>query len=172
MKKQYKSHGILTPEPLEIVRIQIEQEFGKSNITTKIDRIRVLQPQAKTELVFIPGQSWPEEDTEIEFLTINGTFWNAGLSGVYEATNEDEMSSIQMNFISTPNSTTLSLIPPKKIYTQHQKVSNRILTQLIESMTSDGESVEIEIEEAKDLMKLALCTMTGNYPLNDEEEGN
>jgi DNA-binding XRE family transcriptional regulator len=172
MKKQYKSHGIHTPESLEIVRIQIEQEFGKSSITTKIDIIRVLQPQAKTELVFIPGQSWPEENTEIEFLTINGIFWNTELSGVYEATNEDETSSIQLNFISARNSTALSLIPPKKIYPQHQKVNNHILTQLVESMTSDGESVELEIEEAKDLMKLALCTMTGNYPLNDEEEGN
>jgi hypothetical protein len=172
MKKQYKSYGIHTPEPLEIVRIQIEQEFGKSNITTKIDIIRVLQTQAKTELVFIPGQAWPEEDTEIEFLTINGTFWNAGLSGVSEATNEDETSSIQLNFISARDSAALSLIPPKKTYPQHQKACNRILTQLIESMTSDGESVELEIDEVKDLMKLALCTMTGNYPLNDEEEGN
>ena len=172
MKTQYKSYGIHTPEPLEIVRIKTEQEFGKSNITTKIDLIRVLQTQAKTELKFIPGQSWPEEDTEIEFLTIKGTFWNAGLSGVYEATNEDETSSIQLNFISARGSAALSLIPPKKIYPQHQKASNRILTQLIESMTSDGESVELEIEEVKDLMKLALCTMTGNYPLNDEEEGN
>lgn len=172
MKKQYKSYPIKTSEPLEIVRIQVEQEFGKSNITIKIDVVKVLQTQAKTELKFIPGQAWPEEDTEIEFLTIKGTFWNAGLSGVYEATNEDETSSIQLNFISTPNSTALSLIPPKKIYPQHQKVSNRILKQLIESMTSDGESVELEIEEVKDLMKLVLCAMTGNYPLNDEEEGN
>ena len=66
MKTQYKSYGIHTPEPLEIVRIQIEQEFGKSCINSKIDLIRVLQTQAKTELKFIPGQSWPEEDTEIE----------------------------------------------------------------------------------------------------------
>jgi hypothetical protein len=168
MSKQTKIFGITPQEPTFIIRILIEQEFGSKEIQVKQSLIKVIQRQAISEI--IETNHGPEVITQISYLTADGIFNTDELSGVGIATNDDEVTIIEMNFCTTEGSDTANLIIPKKKYRTEEPYKNKYLAKIIDHFAPERYAEEVKIEEIKPFLHSVFSQMSGNNDLPSNAE--
>lgn len=170
MKKQYKLFGITPTAPTFILRVLIEQEYGAEEIQVKQSLIKVVQRQATSEI--IETNHGPEAITRIDYLTGDGIFNTDELSGVGFATNDDEVTHIELNFCTTEGSDTASLIVPKKKYPAEESLKNKYLAMIIDHFAPERYAVEVKIDEIKPFLLDIFLQMGGSYAAHNAAEAN
>jgi hypothetical protein len=169
MNKHYKIFGITPTEPTYIMRVFIEQEFDDDKVHTEEAMIKVIQIQATSEV--FDTEHGPEANTRIDYLTKNGIFPTDELSGVGIAADEDESTYIELNFSTSRNSNTASLILPKKIYPVVSE-SKKYLDMIFEYLAPEGYPVEVDKEEIVNFLLGVFSLMTGKNTFVDTIRGN
>lgn len=170
MSKQTKIYGITPTAPTFILRVLIEQEFGAEEIQVKQSLIKVVQRQATSEI--IETSHGPEVSTQIDYLTADGIFNIDELSGVGIATNDDEITYIELNFCTTESSDTASLIIPKKKYPAEEALKNKYLAKIIDHFAPERYTVEVKIDEIKPFLLEIFMQMGRSYALSNTAEAN
>ncbi len=170
MDKQYKLFGITPSKPLQILRILVEQKFDETETRINLSSIRVLQIQATSEI--LKTISGPEATTRVEYLTTNGIFHADELSGVNIAEGDDDSSSIELNFITTSDDNTASLIIPTKKYLPTQAINDYYLQVLIDHFAPDRHSLEFAKEDITSFLLGVLSKMTGRDAFLDQDGSN
>lgn len=171
MNKQHKVFGITPSEPLQILRISIEQPLDGSKTTILQSGIKVVQLQA-TSTTFQTTEG-PEVSTEIDYLTANGIFHNDELSGIGIPQEEDDIWCMDFNFISTIQSNTASLIIPTKRYPEaNQARNNHHLQKVIDRFADGPYSLEMEKEKIIEILLDEFSEMTSNSVFPNKSKGN
>ncbi|MBT8521124.1 hypothetical protein G6737_01030 [Polynucleobacter paneuropaeus] len=160
MNKHYKLFGITPTEPTFIMQVLIEQEFHEEKARIKQELIKVVQIQATSEVV--ETKNGPEANTRIDYLTGNGIFYNDELSGLGTAADEDELTYIELNFVTTMGSNTASLIIPKKSYPAEQSQKSQYLNSIIDHLAPERYSVEVDKDAIMDFLLGVFSKMAGN----------
>jgi hypothetical protein len=170
MNKHYKLFGITPTEPTFILRVLIEQEFGDGKVHIEQALIKVVQIQATSEVV--ETKNGPEANTRIDYLTGNGIFYTDELSGVGVAADEDESTYIELNFATTKDSNTASLIIPKKSYPTEQAKNSQYLNLIIDHLAPERYPVEVDKDVIMDFLLGVFSEMTGNNTYLDSLEAS
>jgi len=170
MKKQYKIFGITPSEPTFIMRVLIEQEFGKEKVHIKQTYIKVTQIQATSEIV--DTKHGPEANTRIDYLTGNGIFYNDELSHVGIAVDEDETTCIELNFATTKDSNTANLIIPRKSYPTEQAQNSKYLNLIVDHFAPERYSVEVDKELIMGFLLEVISGMAGDNTYLDVFEAS
>ena len=159
MNKHHKLFGITPTEPTFIMRVLIEQEFQEDKPRIKQALIKVVQFQATSEVV--ETKNGPEANTRIDYLTGNGIFYNDELSGAGTASDEDESTYIELNFITAKSSNTASLIIPSKSYSAEQVQHKKYLDLIVDHFAPERYSVEIDKYVIMKFLLEVFSEMTG-----------
>lgn len=159
MNTQYKIFGITPSEPLEILRLSIQQQQGEAKPAISISSLKAIQLQAFSSITGTSAD--PAVITRIEYLTLNGIFHNDELSGVGIPQTEDDLWIIQLNFIAGVNNRRASLIIPKKRYPDHQARNNYFLQKIIDRLTEDQYPLQLEREQIISILEEVFTEMTG-----------
>lgn len=169
MKKHYKISDTSNSLPHQILRIKVEAAFGKTEAELLLTSIRVLGYQVITTI--IESDHPPETLTVVKPHTINGTFDNEFFSGVCIARDQSEISSIELNFISITGSDTASLIIPSTEYSDYGSVERYYLNKLIDQLTQDRYSIELQKDMIIKIILDAFNQMTGVSNLINQDLG-
>ncbi|QWD69656.1 hypothetical protein [Polynucleobacter sp. UB-Siik-W21] len=170
MNTQHKIFGITPTEPLQILRLSIEQQLGTNKTVMSMNSIKAIQLQATSSIS--KTTSGTEVATRIDFLTLNGIFHNDELSGIGIPQTEDEHWIIQLNFISEVNTGKCSLIVPTKKYPAGQMQNNYFLQKIIDRFTEDRYPLQLKKDQIIAILVEVFSEMTGKDILLDKEGGN
>lgn len=136
MKKIYKSYGIPLATPQEIFSIKIESKFGENSAMVVNTSSTVLEFQAVSTI--IESEHPPEGITQVKPLTLGGVFEVSDFSCVYVAKELDEVSCIELNFISDTGSDIASLISPPTKNLFPDSIEYHYLNVIIDRLTNNG----------------------------------
>jgi len=169
MDMQHKIFGITPTEPLQILRISIEQSLAEEKAKVAQSFIKVAQLQATSST--IETTAGPEVTTRIDYLTFNGIFHNNELSGISIPETEDDIWSIQLNFISEANGATASLIIPTKRHPDSQMRNNYYLQKIIDYLTEDRYPLQLTKDQIIVTLIELFSEMMGKEVLLSQEGG-
>ena len=164
MSLKHKIFSINSPQQLVIKHMLIEQAFGEKEISVEITTIPVLQAQALIEVRYIQNQQWPELVEKLQYLTPGGIFDNESLSGIHLAQDEEDVSSMEFNFLCIEGSDEGCLLPVDCRCAQGQEIYNRCLSKINDFMTPNRYPIQLHLSEALHHMQVTLGEMTGNNP--------
>jgi hypothetical protein len=142
------------------MRVLVEQKFHEETVRIRQALIKVVQFQATSEVV--ETKNGQEANTSIDYLTGNGIFYNDELSGLGIAANEDELTYIELNFVTTMGSNTASLIIPKKSYPAEQSQNSQYLNSIIDHLAPERYSVEVDKNAIMGFLLGVFSKMTNN----------
>jgi len=170
MSIKHKIFSINSANQLVIKRISIEQAFGQKEISVNITTIPVLQAQVLIEVKSIPNERLPELIEKPQYLTQGGVFDNESLSGIHIAEDEDDTSSIELNFLCTEGSDEGCLIPADFRYAKGQEFCNHHLSKISDFLAPNRYPIQLHLGEILHHMQVTLGEMTGNNPFECEGE--
>lgn len=169
MKSTYKKISINTPQQQEIKHILIEQAHGEKEISVEITTVKVLHAQSLIKTIYNQNNQFPELEAKVYYVTPGGVFDNDALSGIHLADDEEDVSSIELNFLCTEGSNEGCLIPIDFQYPINQDIYNRCLSKLSDYMAPYRDPIQLDLGEALHQMQLALIDITGNNPFACED---
>jgi len=170
MSIKHKIFSINSANQLVIKRISIEQAFGQKEISVEITTIPVLQAQVLIEIKNIPNQRLPELIEKPQYLTPGGVFDNESLSGTHLAEDEEDVSSMELNFLCIEGSDEGCLIPVDFRYAQGQEICNHHLSKISDFLAPNRYPIQLHLGEILHHMQVILGEMTGNNPFECEGE--
>lgn len=101
---------------------------------------------------------------QAQYLTTGGVFDNESLSGIYLAQDEEDVSSMQLNFLCTEGSDEGCLIPIDFRCLQNSELYVRGLSKIYDFMAPNRYPIQLHLGEILHHMQLTLGEMTGNNP--------
>jgi hypothetical protein len=159
MNKYHTIKNIPISTPQQILRIKVEANFGETEAVVEYTSVKILGYQATTTT--IESEHPPESVMVVKPITVNGIFDNEFYSSVCIARDHDEVSCIELNFISDTGSNLGSLLIPPTEYSNHGSIEHYYCHQLIDQLTQDRISTENTKDFIEQIVLDTFFKMTG-----------